>query len=155
MRVFRCPDCEDEITYVKYSHELNEYGRYELPSVEEALENSSEIYEGEHQCHDTDYNGSFTYRCPQCDCQIALSELQEALEESNDDEDDKDEEEIEEPEEKDCTSRNIKVEQKYISLSRGGKGNAYSCPNCLHETITNQMELLEECPNCGAKNINN
>lgn len=72
MNKYKCPECDAIIDYLKYAQDVTEYGDYTLP---EEPNNKDDAYEGNYDSNDSSGGDNTTYNCPECDCEICLSDL--------------------------------------------------------------------------------
>ena len=159
--IFSCPNCNREINHLNYNQGVTEYGHVTLPDSDDILDCSDSEHiedimdELEDQEDDRDY-GDHEYRCPACEDYISIDDLIRQAERFYNESGNEGEEDgtpIEE-EETDCTSERVNIEQKFVSASTGYKSRTYFCDECLHESIIDMEEDLNECPCCGHKTNN-
>ncbi len=150
-----CPHCGDEIESLRYSQLANEYGDFYFPEhdnrpMDMSLANYI-VNRGNHESEGSDDGGEASYECPSCGDELEIDDVvwenEEAEEEAEITHDNMEIQDEENPE-----SLRISVEQKYVCRNgSGSKGSIVFCPKCLHETLLEYGEDLEECPNCGKK----
>jgi len=154
---WKCPECEAEITYLKYSVTTTgtEYGSADLD--DENQSHGDRIIE--HSCDDSDggeWDGSPDYSCPECD--TGLSEDDVVWE----DEEEEDEEECSSGPKKEVdeeTLHNIITPSKPI-ISKDNPKDASTtsiiCKKCFHLFVRGKDDIYGEefceCPKCGESN---
>lgn len=143
--MWKCPLCENEIEHLDYDVDSREWGSCDLSNSEEPETSNFEQ-------SDSEWSGDVSYRCPECNEEINLSDLLPV----------KTEQEEEKPIKRELEEEkfniikpeiNLQIEKNNIDQTE----NTMICKHCFYvfvystENYSNE-EDFHNCPNCEEQN---
>ena len=153
---WKCPNCEEEIETLDYDVGITatEYGTAYLNEEKSTEENTRDIVVDwdSNDMGNTDSNGDYEYRCPECQEEINPDRLIWIEEEEEEEK-----KEIKKPEELEETKHNI-IRPKtpiIIECNINNNNSSMICKECSHIIIYDDMNYSDEfpeCPKCGTVN---
>jgi ribosomal protein S27E len=144
----RCPECYMAIDHLHYEADYNEWG---------TEHGQANIEGGDWSCDDRDCSdcesgqNETTYRCPECDAEIDIDDLEDINEDEENDEDDENEteNEITESNSEIITNRSAGTDNTTRNFN---DINRKECPECHHQNLINgDYSEAIICETCNAE----
>ena len=147
--MWKCPSCENEIENLDYEVSAREWG---YASLHDPNDENSEAEIDEHEQSDSEWTDGVSYYCPECNEEVALSDLILV----------KTEQEKEKPKKEELEEEKFKIIKPEIEIQvqRGNTDQTDStmiCKHCYYVFVYStgkygEAEEFTDCPNCGKQN---
>ena len=146
---WKCPSCGNEIENLDYEVRAREWG---YASLSNPQNENSEARINEHEQSDSEWTNDVDYYCPECNEEVALSDLVLV----------KTEQEKEKPKKEELEEEKFKIIKPEIEIQvqRGNTDQTDStmiCKHCYYVFVYSTEkyggpEEFTDCPNCGKQN---
>lgn len=129
---YQCPHCEAEIEYLDVEQSGYQYGSYHIETQDS-------------DWSDSDFEGDYYYKCPECDEEIRDPDDLEEYNEDGDDDEEEDEEELVEIKTPEMLNLFAKDDRNENYLMR----DIVACKQCGQGYEFQHEEREAECSKCG------